>query len=135
MIFAIEHDRCNEFDKFEYYWCEDMLQDKLSLIVEAAQEEYITHVKERKNTLEPQYKPEYFIPTLASDDMTIGELKRLRKEYDKNLEEYKKSNKKNFNDFLKSRGIIPIIEWIQSCKELPTVFLPWGHLHGFNLEY
>jgi hypothetical protein len=135
MIFAIEHDRCNEFDKFEYYWCADMLQSELSLAVEAAQEEYTAHVKELKNTLEPKHDPKYFNPLLAEDDTTIGELKRWKNEYEKKLEEYKKSNKKNFNDFLKSRGIIPIIEWIQSCKELPTVFLPWGHLHGFNLEY
>jgi hypothetical protein len=128
----MEHERCNEPDKVEYYSCSDALdEDSLESLVYEAQKEYLSELAKFETDFKP-VSPEFVNrPLSAPDDMTIGDIKKLKTEYDEKYTIWAALKSLHFNDFLKKRGIIPI----HGDKKLHRVFVDWGHRHGSVLEY
>jgi hypothetical protein len=131
-LVAIEHDRCNELDKTEFYLAPDeMTEEQLGEAVDSAVKQYLVQLDELE-----KLKPDMPYRELKNlpDTMTIAEGKQLLAEEEKvrqALWAEKQRLTGHFNDQLLKFGIAPL--W--QGKDIPTATAYWGHQHGKNLKY
>ena len=134
-IVAIEHERCNEYDKTEYYAAPDsMSEDEIQEAVRAAQTAYLADLE--KVTVEVPLPDRVSFQVADHDDnATIGEIKARLKAYDEAVMARNKAiqARTSFTEELKKVGIVEF--WTLKHPDLTKCFLSWGHFHTKKFEY
>lgn len=135
-LVAIEHTRCNEYDKTAYYIAPDaMTENEIATAVNAAQIEYIEAVKNYAGLEKPVAPPTNY-SSVTDDSKTVGQLKAELAEYGKKIAEFDKAKSiisGSFDDKLKVYGIVSLYEY--SGADKVKCEADWGHRHGTNLRY
>lgn len=133
-VIQIEHDRCNEPDKYRYYFVPDeMTVEQIQEAINAAQATYLKHLGEMDGMFPEPESPKQDFRYLP-DEMTMGELKAQVAAYEqasKELREKRSTVENSFSDVLKTFGI----KVSTDVPEELEFTADWGHRHGKRLRY
>lgn len=136
-LVVIEHSRCGEWDKTEYYAAPDsMEEEQIKSVIDQVQDEYLEALDMFKETQPPPDPPASSITAFQDDTMTIGEAKKMIASYSKIKADYDRQRKEvvgSFTERLKKCGICPIGQY--EGTDRTQSYISWGHRHGDGLEY
>jgi len=136
-LVAIEHERCDEYDKTEYFVIpEGMPLEEVDDAVAMAQSKYIDALTKFKTSGNLPQCPPTNIGQVNDDSKTIGELKADLRAYGIKQTNHVRLEQEVAGTFEKHLGLLGFVKLSDYVgTDFVKTGVNWGHRHGQNLNY